>query len=433
MITTVQNRKSNSFKYTDPEQKPSWMGERFGWVEKWPTEWANEDGMWHTYMGMRAEDQRKGDRYGRNATQYFLDNQDAMVSGGELLADNYKATVLSDGWVTVHSAWQVVFNAIADTSYDAFCTEYQNDPPEAEQIQTLDLEYQHVASCLSGLKQRERPNWAKWIVRGVDMGKVNCAWVDIGFDSQGTGAVIDYGVFRTHGLAAKSSDEAIELAMMTALQSFAVESDDYQIDLAFVDSGYKPEAVYEACRRLGHKYKPLKGPDGNYRQPKESATCKTFFEVHASQVEDQYKRPVWLWHPNTQFWKNWLQERWQCDPFLGSERTVGSMAIYDVDDLSAHTVFAKSMISERLEHVPIPGGGYKAVWNVIDRGNNHFLDAAGYACAAASVLGVRLVPAVIQTKPTQQAVRPVSNPAKEAKRFRQRPGGWMQGVRRRDK
>jgi hypothetical protein len=87
MITTVQNRKSNSFKYTDPETKPSWMGERFGWVEKWPEEWKKDDGLWHTYMAMRAKDQRDGDRYGRTATQFFLENREAMELGGELLAD----------------------------------------------------------------------------------------------------------------------------------------------------------------------------------------------------------------------------------------------------------------------------------------------------------------------------------------------------------
>lgn len=432
MITTIQNRKCNSFRYTDPDIEPSWMGRRFGWVEKWPDEWSKEDGLWHTYMAMRAEDQRKGDRYGRNATQFFLDNQDAMVAGGELLADNYKAKVLSDGWQTVYSAWQVVFNAIADTSYDAFCTEYQNDPPEAEQIQTMDLTHAHVASCKSGHAHREIPDWSKWIVRGIDMGKMECKFVDIAFSENGTGAVIDYGVFRTHGLAANSSDEAIELAMMNALQTFTAEHEHYRVDLTFVDSGYKPEAVYEACRRIGPLCKPIKGPDGNYRQPKASATVQCMYELHASQVLDQHRRPLWLFHPNTQFWKNWLQERWQCDPFVGGVRTVGSMTIFEVEDISAHATFAKSMISERLEHVPITGGGYKAVWNVIDRGNNHYLDAAGYACAAASMLGMRLIPAEVQSKPVQQKIRPLTPKANQQNsRFRSRPGGWVQGARRR--
>jgi len=393
MITTIQNRKCISFQYTDPEQKPSWMGKRFGWVEKWPAEWTTEGGHWHTYIAMRAQDQRNGDRYGRTATEYFIEHQEAMESGGELLADNYKAKVLSDGWITVRSAWQVVFNAIADTSYDAFCTEYQNDPPEAEQIQTLDLTHGHVAGCRSGFERGVVPDWADVVVRGIDMGKVNCWFVDIAFTSDGTGAVIDYGKFSTFGLTTSSSEQAIELAMLNALSNFCIERDQYKIDLAFVDSGYKPDAVYEACRRIAGPYYPVKGPDSNYRMPNPSEKAMCYFECHASLNHDANRNEVWLFHPNTEYWKNWLQERWQCEPFTAGQRTVGSMALYDPPngDVRTHSQFSKSMISERLEHIPLPGKGFKAVWNVIDRGNNHWLDAAGYACAAAATIGVRLI------------------------------------------
>ena len=407
MITTIQTRKSNSFRYTDPEIEPSWMGKRFGWVEKWPDEWTKEEGLWHTYIAMRGQDQRKGDRYGRNATEFFLENREAMEKGGELLADNYKAVVLKDGWVTVHSAWQVVFNAIADTSFDAFRTEYQNDPPETEEIQTLALTHAHVASCQDG-KQGEVPSWAKVVVRGIDMGKVDCWWVDMGFDMDGTGTVIDYGKFHTFGLSANSSHEAIELAMITALTTFVTEHSPYEINYALVDAGYKPDAVIEGCKRTGLDYHPVKGPDSHYRQPKPSDTVRTFFECHATQLLDQYRRNYWLFHPNTEFWKNWLQERFQSDPFKDKERVPGSMTLFTVDDTRKHTQFAKSMVSERLEHVPLPGKGYKAMWNVVDRSNNHWLDAAGYACAAASCLGVRLI------ADTSPVVAPVK---REPKRF----------------
>lgn len=427
MITTVQNRKSNSFKYTDPEIKPSWMGERFGWVEKWPEEWKKEDGLWHTYMAMRAKDQRDGDRYGRSATQLFLDNREAMELGGELLADNYKATVLKDGWVTVHSAWQVVFNTIADTSYDAFCTEYQNDPPEAEQIQTIDLTYQHVSGCLSGLARGVVPPWAKFVTRGIDMGKVNCWYVDVASSEDGTCAIVDYGKFMTHGLTTNSSDSAIELAMLNALQAFVIEHSGYKIDMTFIDSGYKPDAIYEAVRRLGNGFFPIKGPDSNYWQPKQTEKNLIYYECHANQIIDQRGRPVWLFHPNTVHWKNWLQERFISEPWTGSERTPQSIALFDPpdDDIKYHIPFGKSMISERMEHVPLPNKGFKSVWNVIDRNNNHWLDAGGYACAAASVLGVRIVPMVKPQSGTIVPVKPRAQQAQTGNRFRKRPGGWI--------
>ena len=77
-----------------------------------------------------------------------------------------------------------------------------------------------------------------------------------------------------------------------------------------------------------------------------------------------------------------------------------------------------------MEHVPLPNKGFKSVWNVVDRNNNHWLDAGGYACAAASVLGVRIVPMVKpQTGPVQ--VKPQTQQAQTGTRFRKRPGGWI--------
>jgi hypothetical protein len=148
-------------------------------------------------------------------------------------------------------------------------------------------------------------------------------------------------------------------------------------------------------------------------------------------VQDQYQRPVWLYHPNTEHWKNWAQERWMCDPFLGGQRTRGSLTLFDPEDNDnrVHTTFAKSMVSERIEHVPIPNGGYKTIWNVIDRGNNHYLDAIGYACAAAACLGVRIIaPEPQKTIATPNPVR-VAEPQRND-RFRRRHGGWIKGLKR---
>lgn len=421
MLTTIQNRKCISFQYTDPDQKPSWMGKRFGWVEKWPDEWTKEDGKWHIYIAMRAEDQRKGDRYGRTATQYFIEHREELEAGGELLADNYKAKTLPDGTLTVYSAWQVVFNAIADTSYDAFCTEYQNDPPESEEIQTLELTHAHVASCSSKLDRQIKPEWADFVVRGVDMGKTDCWYVDIAFSREATGAVVDYGRFHPFGLSTGSSHEAIEMAMLNALVNFASQDCPYPIDYALVDSGYKTDAIYEACRRIEGNYFPAKGMDSTYRQPKASENCKVFHECHCVLKRDRDGNEVWLFEPNTEYWKNWLQERWVCDPWTGGQRTRGSMALFNAEDVRIHSQFAKSMVSERLEHVPLPGKAFKSVWNVVDRSNNHWLDAGGYACAAASCLGVRLVeevkPIPIERKQPRKFVNPWGRPF-VARRFK---------------
>ena len=138
---------------------------------------------------------------------------------------------------------------------------------------------------------------------------------------------------------------------------------------------------------------------------------RCFFQIHCNTVRDRDGREVFLFHPNTEYWKNWLQERWLSDTWKGDERVSGSMALFDSDDPKSDLVYAKSQISERLEQIPLPGKAYKSEWKVIDRHNNHFLDAGGYACAAASCLGVRLV----EDEEPQQAIAVVQH--REPKRF----------------
>jgi len=418
LLTTIQNNYCLSARYTDQDIKPSWMGKRFGWVEKWPDEWVKwieeeQEGKWQTYIALRAEDQKNGDRYGRTATQYYIDNEADLIRGGELLADNYNAKQLEDGWLTVRSAWQVVFNQIADTSYEAFCTEYQNEPPETEKIETLELSPGHVASCQSRLERGAVPDWAAVVTRGIDMGKVNCWFVDVAWAMDGTAAIIDYGKFTTFGLTKQSSSEAIEKAMLAAFEGFVVERDEAEPDLAFIDSGYKPDAVYEACRRVEGPYYPMKGPDtSRFTMPNPGPKYRPYFECYAKLMLDQNGDELWLFHPNTEFWKNWSQERLMVDPWTDEKRTAGSMALFEPPhgDMRYHMPFAKSMVSERLENVPLPGKGYKAVWNVVDRGNNHWLDCMGYAAAAAGVLGVRLIES---EEPEQQQQKQRREPKQE--------------------
>lgn len=436
MLTTLQNNFCLSAQYTDPERRPSWMGERFGWVEKWPVEYPRDGetlGMWHEYMTRRGQDQRNGDRYGRSATQYFLDNRQQMELGGELLSDNFKFKVLADGWQTVHSPWQEVFNFIADKSYEAFCTEYQNDPPQGEQIETLELMPGAIAAASSGLEQGATPDGTRCVTTGIDIGKYVCWFCKIAWDDDATGTVIDYGEFRTSGLDKTSSEGAIENAIIDAVQRFAEENESEVASLlTLVDSGNWTNAVYEACRRVGGSFYPSKGLGGEnraFRMPKMTDEKMPFLEAYASRQYDEFRREVWLYDINSLYWKNWLQERWLIPPWArradhGNEgiRNPSSMALFEPPsgDARFHTKFSKSMVSERLEQVPLPNKGFKKVWTIKDKYNNHWLDAAALACAAAGCVGIRLVQPVVEApKPDQKkaSVNRVSSFARDGRPY----------------
>lgn len=414
MLTTIQNRYCLSYRYTDPEQKPSWLGKRFGWVEKWPSEWnlGGEEGVgkWHEYIALRQTDQRDGDRYGRKATEFYLANRQAMDAGAELLADNFKTQTLEDGWQTVHSALQEVFNKIADTSYEAFCTEYQNDPPEKEQIQTLELTPGYILGCVSGVEQGVIPDGTRCCTLGIDIGKYDCWFVKTAWNEQATGSIVEYGTFRTMGLDKHSSPQAVEHAIIEAVVKFSevmLEKNEPPL-LTLVDSGNWSEAVYEACRRAGHNFYPAKGWDNGtnrFTMPKPSADKQPFLESYASRQFDAARRQFWLYNVNTEWWKNWLQERWLVRTFTDSQRTPGSMAVFDPPhgDVRFHSALAKSMVSERLEHIPLPNKGFKKQWIVKDKYNNHLLDSAALSCAAAGCVGIRVVQSVAAV---QQTVKP---------------------------
>jgi len=403
-LCTTLNRKCNAYKFTDREQKPSWRGKRYRKMIKPPERMD----LVEQYIQLRKK-REDDDPDARVAFRFWRDNQNAIEAGCKISnPHSMSKKIHADGEPLELSAIQSYYNRVADFGQKAVSTEIDNDPPEVEEIQTINLTHAHVASCKSGFKQQVKPDWVEFVVRGVDMGKSDCWFADLGFAKDGTGVVLDYGKFHPYGLAAGSSHEAIELAMLNALVTFASNETPYEINYTLVDAGYKTDAIYEGCRRIDGNYFPVKGPDGNYRQPQPKDTNKLFHECHCNLVKDRDGRDVWLFHPNTEYWKNWLQERFVCDPWTGEARTPGSMALFDVDDIRFHTQFAKSMVSERLEHVPLPGKAFKAIWNVVDRSNNHWLDAAGYACAAASCLGVRLV----------EEVKPVAVERKvEPKRF----------------
>lgn len=397
MLTTIQNTICNSFIYTDPEQKPSWMGKRFGWVEKWPNEWQKDgvdgNGMWHEYIALRHKDQREGDRYGRTATQFFLDHEDEMTAGGELLADNYKAKVLSDGWQTVHSAWQVVFNSIADTDFDSFCTEYQNDPPEGEQIEQIQLTAAKVQARIVETGQREVPHDTGFETIGIDLGKYASHWSHTAWtDETCVGTVPDYGIMETTGLNAASDNKAIEHAIVAALEVWAEDVvAKIKPQLVLIDSGTFTDAAYTFCRNAGRPFFPAKGWDlGRFRMPEERTPEKIPYQECYAAWQPNHK--LWLYHHQGEYWKSWMQSRFLQQPYdEQNERQPGSLALFNpVGDAKRHLSFSQHMVAEYERHVPKEGKQLKREWYVKNR-NNHWLDGMALACCAAGVLGVRLM------------------------------------------
>jgi len=418
MVTTLQNTYCVSAQFTDPEQKPAWEGERYGWIQTWP----DRLDLWDEYIARRRKAQRDGDRHGMAAVEFYLANREAMHAGVVMLADNFKEITLKDGRQVVHSAIQEAYNKIADTNLSAFKAEYQNDPDPEEQAETSMLTPGRVAGQLSGLQQGEVPDARVFSFVGIDIGKYKSHWVKLSCTRDLVSWVTDYGVVETHGLSKFSSEQAIELAILESLKQFA-DGDvfaDAQPLLVLVDSGDFTESIYEFCNQMGAPFYPSKGWSmDRFRQKKQTEDYEPFLQSYAHKTADSKRRELWLYNVNTEFWKKWGQDRFLVDAFMDHTRLPGSVALFDPPhaDMKFHLQFARHMVSESEQLVPVDGKVNKRQWIVHDKNNNHWLDAYALACAAAGCTGLRLVnpdpPPIVQqvkAEPKPRLVNPHGQP-----------------------
>lgn len=397
MLTTLQNNYCLSAQFTDKEKEPAWDGERHGWVEKWP----DRMDMWEEYIARRNAAQTKKDRHGLDAVDFYLANREAMDCGAVMLADNFKAIRLKDGRETVFSALQEAFNKIADTSMAAFRTEYQNDPEPEQEIEKNGLTAAKVQSRVSTLPQREVPSTTEARTVGIDIGNRNSHWVDLAWEGNAIGSIVDYGIMETY-LASNPDDKAVELAILASLETWAEEVvDKINPVLCLIDSGSgrgHTQAVYEFCRRRGAPFFPSKGwASSRFRMPQTQEGKQPFVEAWAHHLADER---IWLYNVNTEWWKRWLQQRFLTTPYdEGGNRVDGSLVLFDTNgDKRRHLSFAHHIVAEEEQLQPVYGKESKRVW-FVKNNNNHWLDATALGCAAAGCIGVNLIEKQIEQRP----------------------------------
>jgi len=411
MVTTLQNTYCVSAQFTDPEQKPAWEGERYGWIQTWPT---NAE-MWDDYIAARQSSQQAGDRHGMAAVEFYLSNRDAMDEGVVMLADNFKEVVLPDGRHAVHSAIQEAYNKIADTNLSAFKAEYQNDPDPEEQAEVSQLTPGRVIGQLSRLEQGVIPEEPAYSFVGIDIGKYKSHWVKIRMSKSAVLWITDYGVVETHGLTKYSTEQAMELSIVQSLMEFSDTRvfNDAQPTLTLVDSGDFTESIYEFCNQAGSPFFSAKGWSADkFRNKKESDDYQPFLEAYAHRMNDSKRRELWLYNVNTEYWKKWGQDRFLVDAFMDDTRLPGSVALFDPPhgDRKYHLHFARHSVSESEQWVPVDGKVNRRQWIVHDKANNHWLDAYALACAAAGCAGLRIVN-LVPAEPVSVQQKKASKPS----------------------
>jgi hypothetical protein len=198
----------------------------------------------------------------------------------------------------------------------------------------------------------------------------------------------------TPGMATANDATSVMAALVPALLQWRTDIDaDGKLDFCLIDSGDYTDAVYEFVRQVGGTpFAASKGWDrGRFRMPSpsnEPRAPKPFIECYA---KHQDAERIWLYNVNTEYWKQWTQERFATPTYDESQRANGgALSLYSSNDRKRHLSYSHHIVSEERREVFVPGKGNVRKWVVVSK-NNHYLDATALACAAAGCLGVRIV------------------------------------------
>ena len=432
VLTTIQNRRSYSYRVTDRSLKPTFAGARYGMLTKWPT---NTD-LWDEYIAKRQAAQSAGDKDGLKALTFYRKHRKAMEAGAVVSNPHrYNRRKNAAGRYVEISAIQSFFNKVADWGLERVRAELQNNPVEDEVEETLGITPGVVATRISGLSQNILPNAPNVkITVGIDIGNYSSHWVKIAWFGNASGVIIDEGELITKNMIKNPEQSFLNKSLLDALLGWRTNMlSENPPDLCFIDSGsgFHQPAVYEFVRRIGGiPFAAAKGWDiGRFRLPPvneqgQAAKGKRVFQETYAHYQPDAK--LWLYNINTEYWKNWLQERFLTPTFDDQQKfNDGSLSLHSTRDPKRWLEFSNQICAEGREEIFVPGSGYKSSWKVYNK-RNHKLDATMMACAAGGVLGLRLIARAEKIRSPAQRAAPQRKP-KQPKpgRFQRRNANWV--------
>lgn len=429
-LCTTLNRKCNAYVYTDRKQKPSWNGRRY---RKMITPPRRMD-LVQQYIELR-QDRGEADPDARAAYRFWRDNK-ADIEDGCVVSNlySYSRKVHADGEPLELSAIQAYYNRVADMGAKAVATEIDNDPPETVGPQSQGVTAEVVASRDSGLSRGQLPANTLKLTAAIDLGKYFCHWVVTAWWHGAGGVVVDYGFESVMGTDKQMDNESSEPMIYQALLNWrdkmlgknytdATGTIRY-IDKVLIDSGTFTQAAYEFCRQSRGPFYPSKGQSPFHRKTKDTHDIKAGANIYAAR---QHNQDVWLYHLNTDYWKQFTHERFLTTTFDENNMLRrGSLSLYH-SEKSGHRLYSQHIAAEQLMKEFISGKGEVIKWIPIHE-DNHWLDATYMAAAAAEAMGIQLFSEseiVIEAKQKHAAKPKAPRQPRGQQRFKKRPGGWI--------
>lgn len=436
MLCTTQNRKCIAFTYTDRDQQPSWNGQRFRKMIKPPSRMDLVD----QYVELRRN-RAKDDPDARAAFRFWKENQDEIEH--DCVVSNvfsYEKRYHADGEPLELSAVQAYYNRVADFGKKAVATEDDNDPPAETGPMSNGLTAELVASRISGLAKYQLPANTEALTAAIDLGKYYCHWVVTAWWRGFGGCVVDYGYAKVLGTDDTLNNVASEPHIYHALLNWREEllakkyvdatGTERKIGFVLVDSGAFTNAAYEFARQVGGVFHASKGQSPYHIKRDSSTELIAGTNQHAVKMRSQ---GLWLYHLNTDYWKRFVHERFLTPTFDENNMLRrGSLSIYESSHGNKHAMFSQHIVAERLMSEFKEGKGTREYWDKVGE-DNHWLDALYMAAAGGEAVGIKLLgdsEVELQASPSDGKPKKSSKPHGSS-RFKQRPGGWIQGIRKR--
>ncbi len=390
MLTTLQNRTCVSYRFTDPQQKPSWHPKRFKFLIKKP----DRMDLWEEFVERQKADWDTGTTI---AHDLYANNKSAMDCGA--IVANPNRFVPGE-----LSAIEHYFVWAAKIGQNAVSTEFDNDPPEGDELNPDQITSNLVGKRISGLEHREVPADCLKITSFVDIGDRNFNWTDTAWADGCIGSILDYGLSDVKSGefnkdTKKRDPKTLELAVISALHEWRTQllgkyqrdGQSLPIDLALVDSGSgtHTKAVYKFCREVGAPFFPSKGQGDHWKPPALSETCHRRGN-HWAIVKQ--KDGIRLFEFQSTFWKKFCHGRFITDTW-GTEhvRAIGSLAMFICPEQQQFVTDRHEFTHQIVGEVwGVKRFGAKPCW-MPTRFKNHFLDATAGTCLAADIVGITLV------------------------------------------
>ena len=360
-----------------------------------------------------------GGEIGDNARRALLSRAKLVHRGqtidpdGTIHGDKPRTTTLGFRWTAFDNAlvsagtiavaeFKAARAANEESAEKEMCQFVWARPYKPDQEEAIVLDANAITQRLGRLPRGIVPKGTRALTVGIDLGMHLGHLICIAWDEFYSGLVVDYERFDIPGRDL-GAERAIEIALQklvsergTLATGWALEGtgEVYLPDQVWIDIGYKQDAVFSFWHGLSddwrQRIRPAKGYGAGkfkaerYTRPK--ATSNSVLAIGEHYHFAKYAADgVHVGEFSADFWKSFFHARLATDL-----KHPGALSLF-AQSAREHLTLAKHFTAEKKLVEFIEGEGYIETWQRVHK-NNHWLDCASMATAAAHWCGVRFTP-----------------------------------------